>query len=216
MYHTFHFGETITDSNILHAFDVECVGTKVINQAGFLWDLGDAINVYTFPKNGQGFIPVPAALLYVSCGMVSRKGLTASDYVIREWCGQYRMFARRNHAPQPTQINAIVYTQEAYLEDPDLTGNLAKGISVEEQADRKVERERIQKLNPDYVLVAVLASAGEPRPQPSSGRFVANLAGGNARYALNPETDYHNLLATILEEAKAIKVYNAEWITVAD
>ena len=191
-------------SNICKAFYSKCVGSKVIHRAFFFEELASALGSYRMPDNGQGFISLPQALPYVSLGVTRRAELTQGDFVFREWRGQWDWFASRRSAV-PTQLNVVVYTKEAYLKDSDIDQS---------------EFLRIEEADPIHVIVAVLASADEPSPQPSHRRFVENLAGGNARYDFQVEhmskSGMQSALQVVLDDAKAVSEYNRIWITVAD
>lgn len=188
----------IANSNILTAFDAVTHGSKVLSKVGFMHELIIAINKYEFPENGQGFIPMPNALGTVSCGAARRVNLkTAEAYHIVEHRGEIMLAAHRKFAAVVTDLHAVVYTKEAYLADPQIEPE---------------EFERIDEtMYPiDYVLVAVIASAG-PSPV-SSHRFVRNLAGGNSKYF--PENGY--TIEQAIKEAKETVEYSQGWVTVSD
>ena len=88
----------------------------------------------------------------------------------------------------------MVYTEDAYCKDPDVT--------APEVFDHGCD---------EYVHVAVLANRG-PKAPLGAYRFVHNLAGGNN--AFKPENGY--TLDKAIEQAKEIVAYGHDWITVAD
>lgn len=184
----------ISVSNICSSFSENTIGTKVIHHDAFFYELKKALQSYKWPENNRGFVSLDNALYTVSSGVAIRPGLSVSDYVLREHRGEIEMFARREHAATATALNVIVYTKDAYVGDPQVDIN-----------------EAIRVKDADYVVVAVLATAG-PKPQLSSHRFVRNLAGGNIIYS--PEQGY--TLEKAIEDAKAIVAYEKEWVTVAD
>jgi hypothetical protein len=189
---------TLAISNIVTAFDEITIGTKVVQEGEFTVALTDILQTFEFPPNGQGFIPLPC-LDTVSCGVAKRSTIDplfpkGHPYVIRQHRGEVCLFAHRRFAAKCESLVCIVYTAQAYKHDAQ--------VSAEEIA-------RIR--NADFVLVAILASAG-PKPPVSSHRFTRNLAGGNNSY--KPENGYS--IEKAIAEAAAIVAYEQEWITVAD
>lgn len=179
-------------SGICHAFDNNCIGTKVAVEDAFQLILLATLEKYEWPENGQGFIPLPDAEKYVFSGDCERASLASRDYIVRQWRGEMMMFAKRREQ-RATFCAAIVYTAEAYFADP--------------QVDAE-ERARLE--GATHVLVAVLGSRG-PKPTLSSSRFVRNLAGGNASYAADKKS-----IEDLVNEAKGIVAYEMEWAVVAD
>lgn len=177
-------------SNICTALDDSTIGSKVLHHNTFWKELENTISDFKFPENGQAFIPMNGPGL-VSCGVARREGIPFEGYHIRRYREGPSLFVDRKYAATTEHLACIVYTKAAYLADPDYN---PEEIIVG-----------------DYVLVAVLASAG-PKPPLSAFRFVHNLAGGNNAY--KPENGY--TIEKAVEEAKAIKEYGKEWITVAD
>lgn len=181
-------------SEIVTALDDQTIGTKIVNKEAFMTSLAKAIAGFEFPADRQGFVPLPEATTFVSCGVARRPELTLEDYIVREYRGTTALFARRGKAAPAESLAAIVYTRDAYLADPEVD---------------EAEAERIG--DAEFVLVAILASVG-PKPPVGSHRFVRNLAGANRAYS--PEQGY--TLDKAIEEAKAIVKYENDWITVAD
>jgi hypothetical protein len=187
----------ISHSNIVSAFASNTIGTKVTEPEAFHTVLINALRLYTDYGNGQLTVPLPLALPYVSCGIVPRKDLPLSAYVVREHRGEVGLFANRKYVVgKPKSLAAIVYTAAAYKSDPQVT---------------KEEGLRITDEQADFVLVAVLASLGGAQGL-SSQRFVRNLAGGNNRYS--PDNGY--TIDQAIQEAKEVEAYERDWITVAD
>lgn len=183
-------------SEIVTAFNDNTVGTKVINEVGFMAVLRNRVAEFVFPENGQGFVPMSDnALPFVTSGVARRADCTTDDYIVREHRGEVCMFAKRERACPVESLACIVYTAHAYLADPEVS---------------QAERVLIMAGGYTHVLVAVLASAG-PRPPLSSHRFVRNLAGGNAKYQSDDYT-----IETAREEAATIANYERDYITVAD
>lgn len=185
----------IIPSNICSAFEpTGVIGSKVIDHAGFSRVLQTAVDAHDFTQGrvpGQGFIPLPAALPFVSAG-VGHPTENPGDYVMRLYRGRVTIFLRREHAAAVESCAAVVYTKLAYLSDPDVTSEEAARIT-----------------DPvTHVLVAVLASAG-PRSELGPYRFAANLAGGNHE-AQRWTAD------EIRAKAKAVVEYDDQWTTVAD
>lgn len=185
----------ISVSHIVTAFDCQTIGTKVTDPDGFWGALTAALRAHDFASDkipGQGYIPLPGAVPFVSSG-VGRNIDDPAAYVLRSHRGRVHAYLKREFASPVHDCAAIVYTREAYLSNPDITSGEAGRIEVED---------------PTHVLVAILASSG-PRPALSPYRFVKNLAGGN-----------HEALVWTAEEirGKACEVASQvdEWSTVAD
>lgn len=177
-------------ANICTALDNSTIGSKVIHRETFWLELEGAIRDFKFPENGQALVPMSGTGL-VSCGVARRTEVPIVGYHIRQYREGPSLYADRKYAASTEHLACIVYTKAAYLADPDYNPE--------------------EVIVGDYVLVAVLASAG-PKPPLTAGRFVHNLAGGNNAY--KPENGY--TIEKAVEEAKAISAYGKEWITVAD
>ena len=91
----------------------------------------------------------------------------------------------------------VVYTKDAYSADPDV---IKEGRVVDE----------------DFIIVAVLASAG-PKPPYAGYALVHNIAGGNNEFLPtgDPAED-QKLLNSFITKAKETEAYEKDWITVAD
>lgn len=186
-------------SNTLTAFDRETVGSKVTKPMKFISVLREKIAATDFDEQrvpGQAYIPLPEGIHYVSCG-VGVGTDDPDDYVIRKHRDNVSMYLKREHAAPAKDLAVVVYTKEAYLDDPDVQ-------------DDEDELARATASNADYFLVAVLASAGGESPY-TPGRFVRNLAGGN-----NEALEWSG--NEIREKAEEIVAYYDDegWMTVAD
>lgn len=129
-------------------------------------------------------------------GGIGRKTKNPDDYVVRTYRGSPKMFLKREHAAPIEFLKAVVYTREAYLQDPDVLA----------EPD---EQNRIKASPATHVLVAVLAGAVESFVSPY--RFIANLAGGNLDYAADKMSH-----ADLVELAQKVKAFSDEWSVVAD
>ncbi len=185
-------------SGVANAFTMRTVGTKVNDAPAFMVALEAAVSGYTFPANGQGFVSLPeSAFPFVSCGIAPRKALPLTAYVAREHRGEVILCASRLYAGKVASLNVVVYTADAY--------KVTAQVTAEEAA-------RITSEGADFVIVAILAGCGDPKPPVSSHRFTRNLAGGNERYS--PDNGY--TLGQAIQEAQEISAYENDWITVAD
>jgi len=188
--------QQIVPSNICSAFGTHSViGSKVINHAEFNRILLAAVAAHDFSADripGQGFILIPEAIPFVSSG-VGRPTENPDDYALHLYRGRVSAFLRRERAAVAESCAAVIYTLQAYLDDPDITPE---------------EAERVNRLGPAYVLVAVLASSG-PRSELGPYRFTANLAGGNHEAQVWTADE-------IRAKAKDIMGYDNSWTTVAD
>ena len=177
-------------SNVLNCFAATVIGTKVVAKEAFMTALNAAMANFEIPDNGQCFVPLTCLDTVVS-GVAKRENLSEGDIITREWRGGEEEFAVRSKAEPAESLAAIVYTREAYVNDP------------------QVDEAEIEQIgDADYVLVAVLASVG-PRPEVSVRRFEANLAGGNNAYSEMSAEEVEDLRKRVYE-------YNEVWITVAD
>jgi len=155
----------IGTSDIVTAFDKLVVGSKVTEPAMFWRELSRAVRAHDFSKDrvpGQGLVTLANSAGYLSSG-VGKRTQDPSDYVIRLYRGQVRLYLKRKFAAPVDSAKAVVYTTEAYCRDPDVS---------------EEEKEEILKAGYTHMLVAVLAASGSPSPL-SPYRFVHNLAGGN-------------------------------------
>lgn len=182
-------------ANIVTAFDLFTVGSKVTDPTSFMEVACRAIEAFDFEgqrEPGQGFVMCGEAVPFVSAG-VGRKTLNPADYLHREYRGEVTSFLRREKAATVEGCALIVYTLKAYLADPDITPE---------------EAARVTRLNPTHVLVAVLAFAG-PKAPLSPYRLAHNLAGGNNEAAKWTADE-------IRAKAAESLAYDREWSSVAD
>lgn len=191
---------TIFVSSIVTAFQDSTIGTKVRKDSfiQFIQELNNVINTHDFSLDkipGQGYIHIPNAIPYIIGGMGKHRD-NSNDYVLRAHRGKVHAYLKREFAEPVTDCHVVVYTRDAYLNDPD----------IEEDP---VDAEDIRS-NTFYthVLVAVLASSSV-KSTLSPYRFVKNLAGGN-----------HEALAWTADEIRAKAKEIAEnvdgWGIVAD
>jgi hypothetical protein len=186
------------DANILTALDFEAIGTKVYpaDVERFIDIVIEAIQSFDFTtcrEPGQGLIHLPSEACDMVSAGVGRRTSNPSDYLVREHRDKVSLYLRRGLAAIPDKVAVVVYTIEAYLNDPDI---------------KEEEAARVRKGGFTHMLVAVLASAGPSSPL-TPGRFVSNLAGGNNE-ALHWTAD------EIRAKAKEIDEYAKTWCVVAD
>lgn len=185
---------TIATASICSARSPEAIGSRVLDDHGFMMAAQAAVEAFDFAQArvpGQGFILCPAAVPYVSAG-IGRRSKDPADYVLREHRGVVSAYLMRAFAAPATGCALIVYTREAYVRDPDVTSEEASRVA-----------------HATHVLVAVLAFAGPKDPPLTPYRLVWNLAGGN-REAMVWTAD------EIRAKAKACIDYDNEWVAVAD
>jgi hypothetical protein len=189
---------TILISNICSAFTATAIGTRVVDGDAFLISLVAAICGHDDSTDripGQLFVRVPGVAYDMVSAGVGKRSENPNDYITRTHRGQVNLYLKREKAAPVEGLNAIVYTRDAYLGDPDV------------QKDQS-ETERVSNSGATHVLVAVLASVG-PKSPLTPDRFVKNLAGGN-REALAWNAD------EIRAKATEIADYYSEWCVVAD
>lgn len=210
-YHRFH----ITLADIVTAFDEKTIGSKVLDENGFMVALADAMETFdwsTCRQPGQAYLTLDKKACAFVSGGVGHRTQDPEDYVIRRNRGDVGMYLKRYRTeyctpdaehPEPfvtrslaapvDNVAVVVYTLSAYVQDPDCSDD---------------ERKRVMDMGSTHVLVAVLASCGKPSTL-TAHRFVHNLAGGN-REALAWTAD------EIRQKAKEIKDFTSEWTVVAD
>jgi hypothetical protein len=184
-------------ASIVTAFSEKTVGTKVVNRQAFVDVAKKAISVYPFHSQrvpGQGFVECPEALLYLSSG-VGKRTNDPKDYHPVLYRGRVELFLKRKNAAELKGCALIVYTKQAYLNDPEVRND-------------KKERQRISESDCSHVLVSVLGFAGPKAPY-TPYRLVSNLAGGNKEAETWSVSD-------IRQKARQSKTYWDEWCTVAD
>jgi len=188
----------LTPSSIWQAYNIDCIGSKVAaggHIGTFEKVLIEAIQNHDTSKDraeGQHFIQFPATHL-VSCG-VGLHTHSPDDYVLRNWRGRVQPFLKREHALETSWAAVIVYTRQAYLNDPEITPD---------------EYERIQQGDATHVLVALLANADGVPNAYGTFRLVSNLAGGN-----NAFEDI--TIQEVKEQAATSLSYEKTWCVVAD
>jgi hypothetical protein len=217
----------ISESDIVVAFNLECIGSKVTSDKDtFMAAITPHIENYDWTKceqPGQGFIVIDDADIknMVSAGDGSVEGRKAEDFVVREWRGEVQHFLKREFAGPVSFLALVVYTAAAYRRDPDVTPG----------------RQAVVGDDAEYVLVAILASAGTAGL--SSTRFVRNLAGGNKEFQILDRLEAHmrelrhpgmsqvvdlteqvNFLkaeiSRLQDKAKSTVDYEMSWCVVAD
>ena len=186
----------ISISSIVTAFDLQAIGTKVLDPIPFWNVVEKAVGNHAFSSDripGQGYLFTPEAIPFVSGG-TGKNVDDASCYVLRSHRGKVHAYLKRAYVAPVTSLAIVVYTVEAYLNDPDINETLG-------------EAARINAQDPTHVLVAILASCGPSTLSPY--RFVKNLAGGNHE-ALSWSAD------EIRSKAREIAANTDEWSLVAD
>lgn len=189
----FEFASTLTAFRL-----IDTVGSKVVQPVNFCNALAGAAKKHDPSKDrteGQHFVQLPeSAWSTVSAG-VGHKSNNPDDYIVRMYRGQPTMFLRRKFAAPVEGLACVVYTRQAYLNDPDVL-------------NEPQEIARIQASDCTRVIVAVLAFAG-PKAPLTPYRLVHNLAGGNNEVDAWTKDD-------IVAKAKESLEYWNEWVVVAD
>jgi len=183
-------------SEICSAFDDSPVGTKVTDIVKFLEAAETAVAAYDFSKTrvpGQGFLMCPEVVPFISSA-VGRRSSNPEDYTLREHRGVVAAYLKRQFAAPVTGCALVVYTKQAYFDDPDTTTDEIVKINEEHRCS--------------HVLVAILGFSGPQPPSLPTYRLVWNLAGGN-REALVWTAD------EIRQKAVEAVEYDDIWSTVA-
>lgn len=167
-------------SDIVTAFDEFTIGSKVVDPKGFVEAAKKAVAEHDFTKDripGQGFVPCPAAIPFVSAGD-ALKTTNPDDYIPALHRGQVGLYLKRRLAGETQFCALVVYTLDAYLKDPDVTSQESERLMHEVMEGHFGGSDWKKTEASSYVLVAILASSGPEAPL-SPYRFVHNLAGGN-------------------------------------
>lgn len=182
-------------SGYVTCFQKQGVGTQVISEEKFWGVLLEGIKKHDTSKDrapGQHFVVLEGANELVSAG-VGERTLNPEDYVNRVYRDRVEQFLRRTHAATVGLVAAIVYTVDAYLNDPQVK---------EDEAEYK----RISESGCDYVLVAVLAG---PSLKVSAFRLLVNVCGGNREWD-SPT------LERLLEAIRDTKEFEEKFCVVSD
>jgi len=183
-------------SDVLTALNDSTIGSKVISKKRFMTDLQEEIAKIDFQScrvPGQAYVQLPERFCsFVSAG-IGRRTSNPDDYVVRLYRDKIGLYLKRQFASEVDKVAIVIYTTEAYLNDPDVTETEAQWVK-----DRGYT----------HMLVAILASAGPPSPL-TPYRFVHNLAGGN-----NEAKEW--TADEIRAKAREIIEYSNEWCVVAD
>jgi len=183
-------------SNIVTAFDNKTIGSKVINKVEFFCMLEEEIKNFSFldcRQPGQAYMELPEKFNKLVSAGVGKRTLNPDDYVVRLYREKVGLYLKRKFASKVNKVACVVYTIDAYLNDPDL----------EEE-----EKEFLGHCDFTHMLVAVLAFADNNNPL-TPNRFIHNLAGGNNEALLWTADE-------IREKAKEINTHSKEWCPVAD
>ena len=192
----------VINSNIVTAFEEKTIGSKVIDTNVFGFLLNKAIEEHDFSRDktpGQGMLDLTMSIslpVLQSCvsGGIGKKTDNISDYIIRIYRGNPCLFLKRDKSEPVTSVRVLVYTKEAYINDPDVIND-------------PEESKRIIGSDCTHVLVAVFAEVVSSVVSPF--RFVANLAGGNRDYEKMTKEE-------LVELAQKVKQHTEQWSTVAD
>jgi hypothetical protein len=181
-------------------FETACVGTRVaFPMQQFVQEfVAQAVNSWKGPDRapGQHFIQLKLNeyMLGKFLSGVGRRTTDPKEYFPALWRGEVVLLGRRKLAEPTTGVAVIVYTREAYLNDPQI-----------DEAGRRWLDPRTT-----HVLVDVLAFSNTiGSPQLSPHRFVRNMAGGN-NTQLTASAD------ELRAEAQLVAAYDASYVTVGD
>ena len=200
------------------AFQDKTIGSKVVKKAEFLTMLNHLVETYDTPDKvpGQHVVVFPFECYEYVSGGDGKKTQNPDDYVIRSHREGPKMFLKREHAGDVNFLAAIVYTQEAFIADPDCTPE-------EEAHIREFGAVDADGNLPGYshAIVAVIASSAPESPV-SAYRFVHNLAGGNNEYTtpvkqlVHEDVGHQALIKQAVNKAKEIKAHTDTYSVVAD
>ncbi|MFC1453992.1 hypothetical protein ACFLQL_02305 [Verrucomicrobiota bacterium] len=186
-------------------FKSPAIGSVVTDENRFMALLiHDTLPAIKFDDKGQSFSSMGKdAWATVSSGV----GLATKhpdDYVCREHRGVVSAYLKRSFALPPATVSVVVYTMDAYLNDPDVKDD------AKELADARHAADSDEK----FVLVALLVGSG-PKSPLTPWRFICNMGGGNKRYEV-PVDGIKEWAEARVAEAKEIKEYYSKYCVVAD
>ncbi|MGW8177514.1 MAG: hypothetical protein ACWGQW_01790 [bacterium] len=192
----------VMSSEIVTAFSDQTIGTKVTDPKKFwaivLKELA-AHDKGSDREPGQHFIMLSGTPSEFLSSGVGRRTANPDDYVLRLHRGQVKAYLRREFAAPLEGAAVVIYTIEAYANDPQVDHN---------------ELAKLQEAGCTHVLVAVLGFAG-PKAPLTPGRFVQNLAGGNNE-ALRYSADEIRSMAREIANYWSSEDGGEGWCTVAD
>lgn len=185
----------IGTSDILTAFDDEAIGSKVIDGYEFIHYLTKEMEEFDWSLckvSGQAYISLPEIVNNCVSSGIGMRTNNLEDYVIRlNNRGEVGLYLKRSLASRADNVAVVVYSYEAYKNDPDVTHEEIKRVE-----------------GCSHIIVAVLASTSKPSTL-SAHRFVHNLAGGNHEALLWSGDE-------IRQKAREIKEFTSKWAIVAD
>ena len=183
----------VVDDNACQAFNEGIVvGSKVTERYLFMKGLEKLIEDHDFLKDstpGQGFLVLPKEMYkYVSAGDGEHTGF-AHDYIVAFHRDRVDAYLKRSLAGLVTFAACVVYTKEAYENDPEVDAHKCKLLSFWHKTT--------------HVVVAVLASSGPESPL-TPYRLVSNMAGGNNNCKLMLSEENLQLLHQTIQEGGQI------------
>lgn len=133
-------------SNICTAFDFHTIGSKVIDKESFIEGLLIHLNSYDTSRDkvpGQHFVVLPKEFYHTVSAGDGLKSKDERDYVIRSHREGPKMFLCREKAGEVNFLGVVVYTKEAYFNDPDV-----------DEAEKELFDSDVT-----HIIVAVIASS---------------------------------------------------------
>lgn len=197
-------------SNVCEAFKSNAVGSKVNPQfhQQFFAEVEQAINLHDFSTDkvrGQMVLTLPEHVnAWVSPGSWERPESTSNiefvhrDYVMRVFRNEVGLYLRRKPEMVSNGVAVVVYSAEAYRNDPDFD-EVENALMNDEYAGDEADV---------FVIVAVLGYSG-PASTVSYSRFVKNLAGANNEYIKMTKDE-------VVAKAKEVIDYRSKYMGVAD
>lgn len=187
-------------SKTCSAFNEKTVGTKVIDKVSFIKELTKAIKLIDFNNQktvGQAVVSMDSSCFsFVSSGVGFHTN-NLDDYIIRKHRGYVGLYLKRIFAAPIENLDVVIYTKDAYINDPDI-----------HEVDGELEE--VLKVNPEYVIVAVLTNSTANKSY-SYNRFVKNLAGANHNFAEHLLT-----VEGLIDKAKEVVRFSGRYATIAD
>ena len=155
----------------LTAFEGNAIGTKVGKPDAFFEALATAVENHDTGNDrapGQHFIVLPLEVVesaQVGAG-IGKRTENPDDFVLRCYRDRVAAYLKREAALPVSFLACVVYTTEAFLDDPDVVN---KGITAEILEDGTT-----------HVVVAVIANSEGVNDAPYTPlRACSNIGGGN-------------------------------------
>lgn len=191
-------GVKIGVSSRVLVFRPECIGARVLRPEQFMSILEAVVAAHDFASErtpGQGYIAMPQESYRLVSSGVGKRTEEPSNCILRGDQGRVESFLNRRLSEPVVSLTVVVYTRDAYLNDPDVGKNPAEVASATAS-------------DATHFMVEVIASAGDDAPF-ALRAFLASLAGDDKGASGSVPREVREL-------ARAIQLHDDTWMVVAD